>query len=140
MRDSRKKISKTDSLIMWNIVSETVNKTVSKMIKEVYSQAHQKTREGDFIRASGYTKKVDGSIQASARVEPKKNESGITRMKQLEKLAGESDKDKNWAEETRKSIFFIFLFKEIVILTECVQRNANGKRLCLNLPLSGMSG
>ena len=140
MTDLRKKISKTDFLITWNIDGEMVTKTFDERLKEVRFQAQEKTREGDFIRPSGYTKKVDGSIQASARVEPKKNESGITRMKQLEKLAGESDKDKNWAEETRKSIFFIFLLKEIVILTECVQRNANGKRLCLNLPLSGMSG
>ena len=140
MTDLRKKISKTDSLITWNIDGEMVTKTFDERLKEVRFQAQEKTREGDFIHPSGYTKKVDGSIQASARVEPKKNESGITRMKQLEKLTGESDKDKNWAEETRKSIFFIFLFKEIVILTECVQRNANGKRLYLNLPLSGMSG
>ena len=140
MTDLRKKISKTDFLITWNIDGEMVTKTFDERLKEVRFQAQEKTREGDFIHPSGYTKKVDGSIQASARVEPKKNESGITRMKQLEKLTGESDKDKNWAEETRKSIFFIFLFKEIVILTECVQRNANGKRLYLNLPLSGMSG
>ena len=71
MSDSRKKISKTDTLIDWDIDGETVKKTISERIKEVHSQAHQKTREGDFIRASGYTKKVDGSIEASARVENK---------------------------------------------------------------------
>ena len=74
MRDSRKKISKTDTLINWDIPVKAVNKTISALIEEVHSQAHQKTREDDVIRASGYTKKVDGSIEGSARVEFKKND------------------------------------------------------------------
>ena len=73
MSDSRKKISKTDTLIDWDIDGETVKKTTSERIKEVHSQVHQKTREGDFIRSSGYSKKKNGSIQASARVEPKES-------------------------------------------------------------------
>ena len=68
MSDSRKKISKTSSLISWNIDGETKTKTFDESLKEVRSQAQEKTREGDFIRASGYTKKVDGSIQGSARL------------------------------------------------------------------------
>ena len=73
MRDSRKKLSKTDSLISWNVDGEIVAKTLDERLKEVRSQAKEKTREGDFICSSGYSKKMDGSIQASARVEPKES-------------------------------------------------------------------
>ena len=41
------------------------------------------------------------------------------------------------SEISRNGILDATLIKEI---TECAQCNANGKRLCLNLPLSGMSG
>ena len=71
MRDSRKKISKKDSLIVWNIDGEIVKKSLDERLKEVRSQARGKTREGDVVRSSGYCKKMDGSIQASARVETK---------------------------------------------------------------------
>ena len=73
MRDSRKKLSKTDSLISWNVDGEIVAKTLDERLKEVRFQAQEKTREGDFIRSSGYSKKMDGSIQASARVESKES-------------------------------------------------------------------
>ena len=59
---------------MWNIDGEIVKKPMGERLKEVRSQAHGKTREGDHIRSSGYCKKMDGSIQASARVETKKAE------------------------------------------------------------------
>ena len=71
MRDSRKKISKKDSIITWNIDGEIVKKSLNERLKEVRGQARQKSREGDVIRSSGYWKKMDGSIQASARVETK---------------------------------------------------------------------
>ena len=74
MQDSRKKISKKDSIITWNIDGEIVKKSLNERLKEVRGQARQKSREGDVIRSSGYWKKMDGSIQASARVETKDDE------------------------------------------------------------------
>lgn len=49
MRDSRKKISKKDSLIVWNIDGEIVKKSLDERLKEVRSQARGKTREGDVV-------------------------------------------------------------------------------------------
>ena len=74
MSDARKKISENDSIITWNIDGATVKKSLNERLKEVRSQAQEKTREGDFIRSTGYSKKMDGSIQASARVETKDDE------------------------------------------------------------------
>ena len=70
MRDSRKKINK-DAIISWIIDGKTVKKSYNERLKEVRSQAYQKTRDGDVIRACGYSTKGDGSIKASARVETK---------------------------------------------------------------------
>ena len=70
MRDSRKKINK-DAIISWIIDGKTVKKSYNERLKEVRSQAYQKTRDGDVIRACGYSTKGDGSINASARVETK---------------------------------------------------------------------
>ena len=41
MSDSRKKISKTDSIIMWNIDGEIVKKSLNERLKEVGDQARQ---------------------------------------------------------------------------------------------------
>ena len=47
MGSSRKKISKTDTLINWDIPVTAVNKTISALIEEVASQACKETREDD---------------------------------------------------------------------------------------------
>ena len=73
MRDSgdnkRKKVINKDTIIIWDIDGKTVKKSYNERLKEVRSQANQKTRDGDVIRSCGYSTKRDGSIQASARVE-----------------------------------------------------------------------
>jgi len=71
VRDTRKKISK-DTLIAWISDGKTEKKSLDEKLKEVRSQANQKIREDDHIRSIGYGTKMDGSIQASARVETKK--------------------------------------------------------------------
>ena len=76
MRDSRKKINK-DAIISWIIDGKTVKKSYNERLKEVRSQAYQKTRDGDVIRACGYSTKRDGSLQASARVEIPYDSAGI---------------------------------------------------------------
>ena len=55
MRDSRKKINK-DAIISWIIDGKTVKKSYNERLKEVRSQAYQKTRDGDIIRACGYSR------------------------------------------------------------------------------------
>ena len=48
MRDSRKKINK-DAIISWIIDGKTVKKSYNERLKEVRSQAYQKTRDGDVL-------------------------------------------------------------------------------------------
>ena len=81
MKDSRdnkrKKVINKHTIITWIIDGETVKKSYNERLKELRSQANQKTRDGDVIRSWGYSTKRDGSMQASARVESKDDEPKI---------------------------------------------------------------